>query len=179
LLKLNILYFPKVFSVFSNLNLYIIYKEFLSMVNPNTMVNTALVSVLAMGLGTASTNVLAGKAGFEKCAGIVKAEMNACGTSKHACGGKAKTDADAEEWIYLPKGTCEKIVKATLKQEADDAQPEVANWEKCAGIVKAEMNACGTSKHACAGAATTDADAEEWIQVPQGTCDKIVGGTIK
>ncbi|OAD22792.1 signal peptide protein [Candidatus Thiomargarita nelsonii] len=149
------------------------------MANPNTMVNTALASVLAMGLGTTSTNVLAGKPGFEKCAGIVKAGMNACGTSKHGCGGVAKTDADSEEWIYLPKGTCEKIVNATLKQEADDAQAQVENWEKCAGIVKVGMNACGTSKHGCGGAAKTDADPEEWIMVPQGTCDKIVGGITK
>ena len=24
-------------------------------------------------------------------------------------GGMAKTDGDPEEWIYVPKGTCEKI----------------------------------------------------------------------
>ena len=149
------------------------------MTNPNTMVNTALVSVLAMGLSTVSTNVLAGKPGFEKCAGIVKAEKNACGTSKHACAGQAETDSDSEEWIYLPKGTCEKIVNGTLKQKADDAQPEVENWEKCAGIVKKEMNACGTSKHACGGLAETDSDPEEWIMVPQGTCEKIVVITAK
>jgi len=111
------------------------------MANPNTMVNTALASVLAMGLGTVSTNVLAAKPGFEKCAGIVKTGMNACGTSKHGCAGAATSDGDSEEWIYLPKGTCEKIVKSTLKQEADDAQPKVENWEKCAGIVKTAMNA--------------------------------------
>ncbi|HIE02787.1 MAG TPA: DUF2282 domain-containing protein [Thiotrichaceae bacterium] len=149
------------------------------MANPNTMVNTALASVLAMGLGTVSTNVLAAKPGFEKCAGIVKTGMNACGTSKHGCGGAATSDRDSEEWIYLPKGTCEKIVKSTLKQEADNAQPKVENWEKCAGIVKTGMNACGTSKHACGGEAKTDADSEEWILVPQGTCNKIVNDNVK
>ena len=65
-----------------------------------------------------SAEALAGKAGFEKCAGIVKTGMNDCGTSKHGCAGQAKTDADPEEWIYVPKGTCAKIAGATLKQAA-------------------------------------------------------------
>ncbi len=53
--------------------------------------------------------------GKEKCAGIVKAGMNDCGTSKHGCGGLAKTDGDPEEWIYVPKGTCDKIVGGKKK----------------------------------------------------------------
>lgn len=52
--------------------------------------------------------------------------------------------------------------------------------EKCAGIVKAGKNDCGTSKHACAGQSTKDGDADEWVYVPAGMCDKIVGGkTVK
>jgi uncharacterized membrane protein len=149
------------------------------MADTKTVVNSALASVLAVGLGTVSTSALAGKPGFEKCAGVVKAGKNACGTSKHGCGGMATTDGDAEEWIYLPKGTCEKIAKATLKQAADDTTPEVGKTEKCAGIVKAGMNACGANDHACGGAAKVDNDPEEWITVPEGTCEKIVGGTVK
>jgi uncharacterized membrane protein len=41
------------------------------------------------------------------------------------------------------------------------------------------MNDCGTSKHACAGQATIDSDSEEWVYVPEGTCEKIAGGTVK
>ncbi|NEQ38285.1 MAG: DUF2282 domain-containing protein [Okeania sp. SIO3I5] len=51
--------------------------------------------------------------------------------------------------------------------------------EKCAGIAKAGKNDCGTSKHDCAGKATKDGDPEEWVAVPEGTCEKIVGGTVK
>jgi uncharacterized membrane protein len=51
--------------------------------------------------------------------------------------------------------------------------------EKCQGIVKAGMNDCGTSKHACAGMAKVDGDPKEWIYVPTGTCGKIVGGKVK
>ncbi len=51
--------------------------------------------------------------------------------------------------------------------------------EKCYGIVKAGMNDCGTPTHSCASHATKDADPSEWIYVPKGMCDKIVGGKTK
>lgn len=71
--------------------------------------SAALASIVTLGTSLLSTEALAGKAGMEKCAGIVKAGMNDCGTSKHACAGQAKVDNDPEEWVYLPEGTCEKI----------------------------------------------------------------------
>lgn len=55
---------------------------------------------------------------------------------------------------------------------------EEAPMEKCYGIAKKGMNACGTPKHSCAGVAETDNDPEEWILVPVGTCKK-QGGTLK
>lgn len=63
----------------------------------------------------AMDNSMGGKPGMEKCMGIVKTGQNDCGTSQHACAGQAKTDADAEEWVYLPKGTCEKVPGGTVK----------------------------------------------------------------
>lgn len=56
-----------------------------------------------------------GKPNMEKCMGIVKAGQNDCGTSKHACAGLSKADSATEEWVYLPKGTCEKIPNGTVK----------------------------------------------------------------
>jgi len=55
------------------------------------------------------------------------------------------------------------------------------SWEKCAGIAKAGKNDCGAlnGSHNCAGQATTDNSAHEWVYVPQGTCDKITGGVVK
>jgi len=55
------------------------------------------------------------KAGMEKCMGIAKAGQNDCGTSQHACAAQATKDAGAEEWLYLPKGTCDKIPGAKVK----------------------------------------------------------------
>ncbi len=57
-------------------------------------------------------------------------------------------------------------------------QPE--NWEKCAGIAKKGQNDCGATdgSHACAGQAETDGSPVEWVYVPEGTCEKIVGGKV-
>ncbi|MDH4031900.1 MAG: DUF2282 domain-containing protein [Chromatiales bacterium] len=57
-------------------------------------------------------------------------------------------------------------------------QPD--QWEKCAGIAKAGQNDCGAldGTHACAGQASADGHPEEWVYVPAGTCEKIVGGRV-
>lgn len=54
------------------------------------------------------------------------------------------------------------------------------NWEKCAGIAKAGKNDCGSldGAHGCAGQAKNDLSDVEWVYVPQGTCEKIVGGVV-
>ena len=68
---------------------------------------------------------------------------------------------------------------------AGDAAGKVADAaadmkrEKCVGIAKAGLNDCGTSTHSCAGQATVDNHPEEWIYLPAGTCEKIVGGSLK
>ena len=86
-----------------------------------TLMSATLASVIALGLGAVADKASAAKPGFEKCAGIVKAGMNDCGTSLHACAGQASADNDAEEWIYVPTGTCSKIAGSTLKEAAPDA----------------------------------------------------------
>lgn len=48
--------------------------------------------------------------------------------------------------------------------------------EKCDGIAKAGKNDCGTSSHSCAGQAKKESDATEWIALPKGLCERIVGG---
>lgn len=83
-----------------------------------SVANAALAAVIALGMGTISADAVAGKPGFEKCAGIVKAGMNDCGTSKHSCSGQASKDKASDEWIYVPRGTCAKIADSTLKQKA-------------------------------------------------------------
>ena len=74
----------------------------------------AIVGLLAAGLGTQSGEVQAAKEGFEKCYGVVKKGKNDCGTSKHSCAAQATVDGHPDEWLYLPEGTCEKIVGGSL-----------------------------------------------------------------
>lgn len=86
------------------------------MKHTKAVVNSAITSLLAVGLATGSA--LAAdkdtKIEREKCAGIVKAGKNDCHTSKLSCAGTVKADGDKQAWIFLPKGTCEKIVGATV-----------------------------------------------------------------
>lgn len=49
--------------------------------------------------------------------------------------------------------------------------------EKCYGVVKAGKNDCGANGHSCAAQAATDGDKKEWVMVPTGLCDKLVGGS--
>jgi uncharacterized membrane protein len=51
----------------------------------------------------------------EKCFGIAKAGMNDCQTSTHSCAGTSATDGAGDSWIYVPAGTCEKIVGGSLE----------------------------------------------------------------
>ena len=81
--------------------------------------HATLATLIALGLAAASNAALAAKGDTEKCAGIVKAGKNDCGTSKNACAGQVKTDNDAEAWINVPKGTCERIVGGRLQMSAD------------------------------------------------------------
>lgn len=79
------------------------------------LVNTTLAGLVALGAGLAvnTANAVPDQPKFwEKCAGIAKAGKNDCGAlnGKHGCAGMAKKSKDAQEWVYVPKGTCAKIV---------------------------------------------------------------------
>jgi uncharacterized membrane protein len=87
----------------------------------NILMSTALAGVISLGLGGVAQDASAAKAGFEKCTGIAKAGMNDCGTSVHACAGQSKADNDAEEWVYVPTGTCNKIAGGAVKESAPDS----------------------------------------------------------
>ncbi|HQS16659.1 DUF2282 domain-containing protein [Reyranella sp.] len=52
------------------------------------------------------------------------------------------------------------------------------NMEKCYGIAKAGKNDCQTAKSSCAGTSKKDAQADAWVSVPKGACEKIVGGKL-
>ena len=88
----------------------------------NTIIRSAVASLLAFGVTAAATDAIAAKGDNEKCAGIVKAGKNDCGTSVNSCAGTSKVDNDKEAWVFLPKGTCEKIAGGRI-QTSEYAQP--------------------------------------------------------
>jgi uncharacterized membrane protein len=51
---------------------------------------------------------------FEKCYGIAKKAKNDCQTATSSCAGTSKIDKQADAWIYVPAGTCDRIVGASL-----------------------------------------------------------------
>lgn len=52
---------------------------------------------------------------YEKCHGVVRAAKNDCFTARNSCAGTSKTDGQRDAWIYMPAGTCEKIVGGKLR----------------------------------------------------------------
>jgi uncharacterized membrane protein len=92
------------------------------MKSSDRVIRSAVLSLLTLGVAATSGQALAQKGENEKCAGIVKAGKNDCGTSYSSCAGTSKKDGDKEAWIYLPKGTCEKIVGASVTT-SPHAQP--------------------------------------------------------
>jgi uncharacterized membrane protein len=79
----------------------------------HTVLRAAMASLFAMGAVSAATSALAAD-DREQCAGVVKAGKNDCATSTNACHGHVATDGNAEAWIYVPKGTCDRIAGARI-----------------------------------------------------------------
>lgn len=84
--------------------------------NQKLIVSSALASVLALGLmGQAAAQ----DKPKEKCFGIAKAGQNDCAnlSGSHSCAGQSKAEMGADEWKYVPKGTC-KDMKGHTAEEA-------------------------------------------------------------
>lgn len=80
--------------------------------NHKQLLSTALASVMAMGLSTATlAHADEAEGGKEKCYGITKAGANSCAnlTDSHGCAGQSTKDKDPSEWKVVPKGQCAKL----------------------------------------------------------------------
>jgi uncharacterized membrane protein len=86
-------------------------------------VKIAIASAIALGTLGASNSAVAAKPAMEQCAGIVKAGKNDCATNANACHGHVETDANPMAWIYLPAGTCERLVGGHVVH-VDDPSPK-------------------------------------------------------
>lgn len=80
----------------------------------STKFNTSIIAAGVLGVAMTANTVNAvpdSPKEWEKCAGIAKAGKNDCGAldGTHGCAGQAKMDNMDTEWVYVPRGTCEKI----------------------------------------------------------------------
>jgi uncharacterized membrane protein len=89
------------------------------MSNRNSLYLLAVSSALAVGGAMTASVAIAADGDMEQCAGLVKAGKNDCATSTNACHGHVEKDAVPEAWIYLPKGTCERLVGGRVVKVVD------------------------------------------------------------
>lgn len=91
----------------------------------STLIATAAVaSLVAFGLNTKAAShegaaPMDKKDSKEKCYGVANKSQNDCGTAKHSCAGTATVDKSAEEWKFVPKGSCEKMGGKLAKMAAN------------------------------------------------------------
>jgi uncharacterized membrane protein len=81
------------------------------------LVTSAVVAALSMPLLTIAQSGPAPVPKFEheKCYGIAKAAKNDCQTANSSCAGTSKANKQGDAWVYVPKGTCEKLVDGSLQ----------------------------------------------------------------
>lgn len=84
------------------------------------VLSVAIGGLLALGLA-GNASAAEKKAEMEKCYGVAKAGMNDCGSKKagHSCAGQATKNSDANDFVALPKGTCNKIAGGMLSEGGD------------------------------------------------------------
>ena len=83
------------------------------------MMSAAVGGLVAMGaVSTAAVAADEGKAAMEKCYGVAKAGKNDCAGKAHACAGQSKADSAGDEYISVPKGTCEKLVNGSTTSKS-------------------------------------------------------------
>lgn len=83
--------------------------------NNGILVKSAISGLILLGAAGAASTAAAATPEVEKCFGIVKAGKNDCQTKTSACAGTSKQDGQKDAWIYVPKGSCDKIVGGSSK----------------------------------------------------------------
>ncbi len=81
------------------------------------LVTSAVVAALSMPLlGSAQAGPApVPKFEHEKCYGVTKAGKNDCQTANSSCAGTSRASKQGDAWVYVPKGTCEKLVDGSLQ----------------------------------------------------------------
>jgi uncharacterized membrane protein len=75
---------------------------------------------------------------------------------------QAQTDKSGKPMTKEQKMTMERMVKNNL--------------EKCYGVAARGKNDCAEGAHSCVGQSTRDREADSFVLVPKGDCQKLAGG---
>ena len=86
----------------------------------HNVISAAIGSLLVLGLVSGSASAAETKE-IEKCFGIAKAGKNDCSIKKssHSCAGLATKDSDPNDFVALPKGSCDKIANGSITPITD------------------------------------------------------------
>jgi len=76
------------------------------------LIASAMAAALTLPAATLTHAGPAPKPKFEaeKCFGIAKAGKNDCQTANSSCAGTSRRDQQGDAWIYMPAGSCDKVV---------------------------------------------------------------------
>jgi uncharacterized membrane protein len=90
------------------------------MANRNMLLGSAMAVALSLALDARAPSAQGGPAPVpkfehEKCYGIAKAGKNDCQTANSSCAGTSRRNAQGDAWVYVPKGSCDKIVGGSLQ----------------------------------------------------------------
>ena len=88
----------------------------MSTINNRPILSAAIGSLLVLGLTSGNASAAENKMAMEQCFGIAKAGMNDCSSNKsaHSCAGQATKNNDPNDFVAVPKGTCDKIAGGTM-----------------------------------------------------------------
>ena len=84
------------------------------------LISTAVIAALTMPFGSGAHAGPAPQPKFdaEKCYGVSKAGKNDCQTANSSCAGTSRRDGQKDAWIYVPAGTCDKLVGGSSQPKA-------------------------------------------------------------
>ncbi|HUA76894.1 MAG TPA: DUF2282 domain-containing protein [Acetobacteraceae bacterium] len=84
--------------------------------NVSRLVATALMTAAAVPAIAAPAPVPSFH--YDRCYGIAAAHANDCQTATHSCAGQSTRAGDPQSWLYVPAGTCARIIGGSLQPSA-------------------------------------------------------------
>jgi len=82
------------------------------------LIASAVAAALALPMATEAGPAPKPKFEAEKCYGVAKAGKNDCQTANSSCAGTSKRDGQRDAWVYVPKGTCDRLVNGANQPRA-------------------------------------------------------------